>query len=1190
MKKIIIPISTLFVVGLSHAQALNLSTDQNYVYSKTYLDYDTNNQAIKATETVQYLDGLGRPKQVVNIKASPLQRDIVSHIEYDGFGRQALDYLPVPQGGTMNGAIVPNPLANASNTPLGNEVIFAKKEFENSPLDRILEQKQVGQAWSDKPVKFNYDANIDGEVKKFTATFDYTNLESKLTLSTSYTIAQLYKNMVTDEDGNKTIEYKNGRGQVLLIRKVLSDTENADTYYVYNNYDQLAYVIPPLAADAVKNLTSGLFPDITLNNLCYQYKYDSRNRLVEKKLPGKGWEYMVYDKTDRLIFTQDAVMHPSKKWLFTKYDQFGRVAYTGVIHLPGQTREELQAITNNQVITEKREGSLFSNGILIFYSNDMYSQIETVLSVNYYDNYPRETPPIPSQILGQDVLSQYSQNSNISTKSLPVASYVKNIEDDNWTKNYTWYDQKGRPIGSHSINHLGGYTKTESELDFSGTPKMVVTRHKRLDSDTEKVITENFTYDHQNRLMTHTHKVDNNPVEYLAQNIYNELSQLESKKVGGTSLGSGLQQVDYLYNIRGWMTQINDPGNLVNGDLFGYKIKYNQVEGEQTPNNDFSTLQVKPKYNGNIAEIDWKTSTQENEPLKRYGYVYDGLNRLKAGFYQKDINPTAKEYFEKIDYDLNGNIMRLQRSAELMTGNTAAFKIDNLKYDYIGNRLTKVTEEEIGKSDGYPYLASHNTIEYDNNVTNGNGNMTKHLDKGISSIQYNYLNLPKQITQNAQITNYIYRADGVKVKKLFGDIETNYLDGFQYKSTKSSGVGNGGGFGTIDDPNEVAVMKLRIIPTSEGYFDALSNQYIYNYTDHLGNVRLSYSDTNKDGIVQARQYFVSECNGNWNPPFEFPICIDNWKPGEIVEINNYYPFGLLHNYTTTTQNAYQYKYNGKELQETGMYDYGARMYMPDIGRWGVIDPLAEVYRRHSPYNYVVNNPIRFIDPDGMRIRWASWGDVQNDEELSKTFSSRKEYREARRELKKQYREVVNNSETASLIYNDLEKDSNTHTIFATKENGGSTVKNDDGGTTIKMGIGNGSDKYLEGVSSLEANIQATVAHEGGHAWLKMKGIEGEMSAPDLSSMPEFKISAFNSYVENRERRASHIENIIRGELINNGIKNMNLSSEYSAQMMRYDSKSFLKMQLQTVPLKLLENNPYNANDYLNRVYKISDIK
>ncbi|WP_317043608.1 RHS repeat-associated core domain-containing protein [Chryseobacterium sp. JV274] len=198
------------------------------------------------------------------------------------------------------------------------------------------------------------------------------------------------------------------------------------------------------------------------------------------------------------------------------------------------------------------------------------------------------------------------------------------------------------------------------------------------------------------------------------------------------------------------------------------------------------------------------------------------------------------------------------------------------------------------------------------------------------------------------MTSYLYRADGVKVKKLFGDLESHYLDGFQYKTTFLRESWNGEGT-FIPDPNETPELKLRIIPTSEGYYDALLNKYVYNFTDHLGNVRLSYTDTNGDGIIQPRRYNTSTCS----PIFG---CLGEWKPGEIVEVNDFYPFGLLHNYTATTQNAYQYKYNGKELQETGMYDYGARFYMPDLGRWGVVDPLATEMRSYSPYNYAFNNP------------------------------------------------------------------------------------------------------------------------------------------------------------------------------------------------------------------------------------------
>jgi len=519
MKKILIPIGALLLSGLSNAQNQSSNTE-NYIYSKTYLDYDAvTGLPTKTSETVQYFDGLGRPKQVVNVKASPQGKDVVTPILYDGFGRQVRDYLPVPQQGTQNGAIYTQGSALVDfpvGDPAGvytNEKAFVHKNLENSPLDRVLSQVQPGTAWQGKPVQFGYDANtVEDAVKKYTTVTTWVNgaTSSQISQSTNYLAAQLYKNTVTDEDGNQTIEFKNGEGQMLLVRKMLSATEKADTYYVYNEYNQLAFVIPPLASAPTVEST-------TVENLYYQYRYDGRNRLVEKKLPGKGWEYMVYDKQDRLVLTRDAVLEAQGKWLFTKYDQFSRPIYTGILDSPPGRAQQVAAVeglgSNNE--TRTAAPNFNNTGMDVYYTtNSAYPQYNYVLlSVNYYDTYPSYNfnPAFPTTILGQTLLTDTPTTEGLSTKSLPVMSLVKNIEDDNWTKNYTYYDKKGRSIGSYSINHLGGRTKAESKLDFAGVVQQSITRHKRLDTDTDKVITENFNYDQQNRLLSHTHQVDSGP-------------------------------------------------------------------------------------------------------------------------------------------------------------------------------------------------------------------------------------------------------------------------------------------------------------------------------------------------------------------------------------------------------------------------------------------------------------------------------------------------------------------------------------------------------------------------------------------------------------------------------------------------------------------------------------------------------
>jgi RHS repeat-associated protein len=720
-----------------------------------------------------------------------------------------------------------------------------------------------------------------------------------------------------------------------------------------------------------------------LDNLCYQYKYDGRNRLVEKKLPGKGWEFMVYDKSDRLILTQDANLNTQNKWLITKYDQFGRVAYTGF--LTGGNRSGRQAEINNLVITESRSTTGFTrNGIMVYYTDGYFvNEIPTILSVSYYDSYPNYgfNPTFPSNVLGQSLLTDVADSQGLSTKSLPVMSLVKNIEDDNWTKDYTYYDKKGRSVGGYSINHLGGYTKTESLLDFAGVAQRTNTYHLRKVGELGITLSEGFIYDSQNRLLQHYHKVDDKPEVILTDNTYNELSQLTNKKVG-----NNLQSIDYAYNIRGWLTGINKNQMSVpnlDGKLFSYRIKYNEKEGIDNPDpSQFAGKNVVPKYNGNIAEVDWRAietlGTNPSLTPKRYGYVYDGLNRLTAGYYQNPNNPFSMENIESLSYDLNGNISGLYRTSVINSGTMTPTIIDNLQYVYAAagnsNKLTNITDSTTNYTG---YEGGGQEIHYDLN-----GNMTDMPDKGIGAINYNYLNLANhleysKLPNESVVLDAKYLANGEKIRKtnattvvgITGYVTTtqitDYLDGFQYLGSPQNTGGGGDPEMRMSlnlesergmeleafslDNGGVAsktilgakTADLKFFPTAEGFYDYVKDQYIYQYQDHLGNVRVSFG---RNTQTQAL---------------------------EIVDANDYYPFGMNHLKSGTsffgTSSYKNYKYNGKELQETGMYDYGARMYMSDIGRWGTIDPLAEKYRRHSTYNYAVNNPIRFIDPDGMQI-------------------------------------------------------------------------------------------------------------------------------------------------------------------------------------------------------------------------------
>jgi len=231
----------------------------------------------------------------------------------------------------------------------------------------------------------------------------------------------------------------------------------------------------------------------------------------------------------------------------------------------------------------------------------------------------------------------------------------------------------------------------------------------------------------------------------------------------------------------------------------------------------------------------------------------------------------------------------------------------------------------------------------------------EHRNDGLSgiSLTYNYLNLPAtavRTTSTAVNLSYTYDATGNKLAKNSSSTVRNYVNGIEYKPDGT----------TID-----------IIHTEEGIARNSGGTYSYEYnlSDHLGNVRATFK--------------LSPL-----PPYGL----------EVIQHDDYYAFGLRKT-GSPNSNTNKYLYNSKELQEElGQYDYGARFYDPVIGRWNVVDPLAEKMRRHSPYNYGFNNPIRFVDPDGMEgTDWVKkgnnyfWDDRVVDQKTANQYQGKSQY-------------------------------------------------------------------------------------------------------------------------------------------------------------------------------------------------------
>ena len=600
-----------------------------------------------------------------------------------------------------------------------------------------------------------------------------------------------------------------------------------------------------------------------------------------RKLPGCDSVRYVYDKADRLIFVQDGNLKGQGRWRFTIPDALGRTVLSGLCSEP--------LPVDGSAVEAEFTGSGSYKGYAVKVGGTVRALSGSrLLTVNYYDNY---------DFLGKNGFPAYAYDSSMESSGYGTKSdargmltgSVTGLAGDGAGQLYSvvYYDRRSRPVQRQSSNSLGGKETEYTAYNFTGQP----TRLRHVHTAQGKAVrteVRTYSYDHAGRLLTVKHKLDALGEVTLVNNVYDDLGRLQSKSLHG----SAVNKQTYTYNIRGWLTGVS-------GSKFTQNLYYNTGNGVV-------------KYNGSISSMTWKSGNEST--VRGYKFTYDGLDRMLNATYGEtaSISTNANRFSENVTgYDKNGNIKSLQRYGQ--TGASAYGLLDNLTYTLTGNQLScvedAVSTAAYGTNTAFVNGASA-AGEYAYDV---NGNLTKDLNKGITDIQYNVLNLPSTVSfSDGSTITYTYGADGTKLRTVHKigstTTTTDYCGNVIYEN------------GT-----------QKLLLTEEGYINLTgTQQYHYYLKDHQGNNRVVINQS-----------------------------------GTVEETNHYYPFGGVFG---TAGNTQPYKYNGKELDtKKGLnwYDYGARHYDAALGRFTTNDPLAEKYYSMSPYTYCADNPVKFIDPNGM---------------------------------------------------------------------------------------------------------------------------------------------------------------------------------------------------------------------------------
>jgi len=817
-------------------------------------------------QTTSYLDGLGRPLQSVVKKISPQGHDLVTPIVYDEFGREVYKYVPfisntaqtgdIPDDGNFKMDPFQQQAAFSTGQYPGENYYYGQTNFEPSPANRPLTTYSPGNNWvgSSRGVSTEYLINDASDSVHL-----WTVASAASTLPTDagfYTHGTLYKIHTTDEDQHETIEYKDEEGHIILKKVKIAATPGTAhigwlcTYYIYDEQDNLRFVLPPRAVELIDQGATWTISQNIMDQLCFCYAYDGRMRMISKKVPGGGEQKTVYDGWDRPVLIQDANLRAQQKWVFTKYDALDRPIATGFYtssidtmqnYLNSQNMgryENYQTSGTPYSLNQSFPVAVFGN-ILTFVFYDNYNW------ASYYGDYGSKDNSYDNNFpASSNTTYPYPQPLTQVASVLGMSTGAWDATSSGLAKAF-YYDDRGRVIQTKTSNITGGIDIRTTQYDFSGSPLQTYLRHQKLNGNAQThYVKTRMNYDDAGRLKQIWKNIDNAPTDHLIDSMqYDELGQLKTK-----TLGAGLENLGYGYNIRGWLTDINKAylqGSATH--YFGMELGYDKT-GTALAGRNYANQ----SFNGNIAGTVWKSAG--DGVARQYDFTYDAFNRLLTADYNQqfgtnwgksDPNQPANSMdfsVNNLHYDANGNILSMQQNGWKLGGSSP---IDKLSYTYsnsgVSNQLLAVNEDpSIGSTDNKLGDFTDKNPTLDDYSYDGNGNLTQDKNKLISSITYNYLNLPLQISFNKDAggskgtITYTYDNLGNKLTKTVTDntltpvktTTTNYINEFVYQNDTLQYLAH--------EEGKIRYTKKYFLSGDSAY----SLFYDYFLKDHLANTRV----------------------------------------------------------------------------------------------------------------------------------------------------------------------------------------------------------------------------------------------------------------------------------------------------------------------------------------------------------------